>query len=114
MSYLKEAANRLTKLLLGAPEDDETRTTGWLAFHEATKMEILESYRNGQKAGMKEERPSREATRPTILVSSQTEINLRARVVSFLAERNQRSSTLVFARVAEAAAVAGSHPPFRS
>ena len=60
MSYLDNVAERLVGLLLGAPEDDETEDQWIERVKKEVKNAILESYRNGQKAGMKEEKPKGE------------------------------------------------------
>ena len=57
-------STRLTAILLGAPQDDESEDE-WIArVKQAVKKEILESYRNGQKAGLKPEKKERQESRP--------------------------------------------------
>jgi len=61
MSYFTEIDAWLTTLLLSGPEDGESEEDDFERVKSQIKAKLLESYRNGQKAGLEPNKPSREA-----------------------------------------------------
>lgn len=60
MSYFSELDAWLTAILTAEPEDDEDEEQWFERIKSQLKDKILESYRNGQKAGLEPKKAPRE------------------------------------------------------